>query len=145
MVGRVTPCAPVSVQPKRRARSDAPYRLTRSGLNCLASLRLGVLALNSDSSDFPRCTISHGEQPVGFFVIDELLALRIPLQRALQLQRQPAQQHGAGRAMRGFDVTDGPLTRADAVEKISGVAIAVIEPEDRSDRGGVPGSRWNSR
>src|SRR5258705_4630 len=83
-------------------------------------------------SDDPESAKRGKKKPVNFVIIEELLALRVPFQRALQLQRDAAQQHRADGAMRGFDVADRALPGAHAIEEISRVTVAVIRP--RADR-----------
>src|SRR5258708_17369081 len=96
---------------------------------------------------FPRFTggsdargraFGDGQQTVGFVVAREFLGLRIPFERALELFGNTTEQEGAGGPVRDGGVANRRLPRANAIEKIAGMALAAIEV-------GFLGAQWFER
>src|SRR5437773_1547342 len=81
----------------------------------------------SSAGQLPRLAVLVVEQLVGGVVVCEPLGLRVPLQVALRLVRDVADERGRRRAVPELDVATRLLAALHAVEEVAGV-VGVENP-----------------
>src|SRR6266542_3334870 len=78
-------------------------------------------------SNAPRWPLGNGQQPIGLFIPETRLHLRIIFDGPVQLLGHAADQERAGRPVRDVGIANRLLSRAHALEEIAGVTVAAVE------------------
>src|SRR5262249_25569754 len=84
-------------------------------------------AKSGEISYAPGWTFGNREHPIGFFIAGEFLSDGIEFQGSSQLFGDAAQQQRAGGTVSDVGIANGRLARADALEEIPRVAVAVVK------------------